>query len=190
MASRDIMPFSSARGGHISVRWAAMTVGATFGAGEVVAIIDAGTLSEAPQDDTQFIIGSTDVDSARICGIAAFGPGTVDLDPMTGTNFATGAMIAYYPADEGNLFITDNFFAAGAGSAVAPALTDIGESYQITYATFGTPDAGWGVEQTAGVSGTDVCAHIVDVLDANKVSINEPSSTGTGVYVVFKMNTL
>ena len=188
MAARDIMPFKSPRGGHNEVRWAAMTAGGTFEVGEPVAIVDAGTLTEPPQDDTQFIL--TDIDTVgNICGIAAFGPGSSNIDPMTGSAFATGAMIAYYPADQGTLFITDNFFAAAAGSAVAPALTDIGEIYQITYAQFGTPDAGWGVEQTAGVPGTDVVAVIYDVLDSNKVSINESSSNGTGVYVVFEMKT-
>lgn len=199
MAAFDIMPWTSSLGQAPEVRYGAMTAGATFQVGEMVGFVSAGSLSEAPADDTQFILADLTAagTSAMRCGVACFGPGaasaaadprnSVAINPRTGNAFATGDTIAYWPADQGTLFITDNFTAAGAGSAVAPAVTDIGEAYQITYATFGTPDSGWGVEQTAGVAATDVFAAVVDVLDATKVPIGLTGNAG--VFVVFEIRT-
>jgi hypothetical protein len=119
------------------------------------------------------------------CGIACAGPGAGNINPATGIAYAVNDTIAYWPANEGTLFITDNVFAAGAGAASAPLVTDIGESYQITYSTTAAAPIGWGVEKTAGVVGVDVCAWIVDVLDTNKAPIR--LTGGTGVYVVFEI---
>jgi hypothetical protein len=123
----------------------------------------------------------TDADAGLLIGIAAAGPGAGNIDPATGAAYATGANIPYWPINQGTLFITSNFFAAGAAADATPALTDIGEPYQITYNT--TATIGWGVEQTAGVEGVDVVATVVDVLDADKRPIR--ISSATGVYVVF-----
>lgn len=194
MAVFDIMPFISPLGGTYEVRVAGMTASEVFDTGEPVGIVDAGTLTEPPDDATQWILADQDTVGNRV-GIACFGPAggaqTNDraawTNPATKAAYASGDDIAYWPADQGTLFITSNFFAAAAGSAVAPAITDIGEPYQITYGTFGTPDAGWGVEQTAATYGTDVVAVVVDVLDSLKRPIRR--SGQTGVYVVFEIKT-
>jgi len=191
MAAYDIMPFRSARGGTTSVRTGSMTASEVFDVGEPVATVDAGTITEPPDDVTQWII--TDSDTGFNAGIAAFGPAggaqtndrAAHINPMTGIAFAAADEVAFWPVNEGTQFITRNFWAAAGGSAVVPALTDIGEAYQITYATFGTPDAGWGVEQTAGVSGVDFEARIVDVLDSQKAPIRR--SGNAGVFLVFEI---
>lgn len=184
MPARDIMPFKSPLAGTYEIRYGSMNASETFEIGELVFVNDDGEIEEHPQDDTQAIVA--DQDSGQQCGISAYGPGASNQHPSTGTTYATGDAIGYWPANQGTIFITDNFFAAGAGSAVAPVAGDIGEAYQITYAQFGTPDAGWGVEQTAGVVGVDVQAIILDVLDSRKDPIRLTSNTG--VFVTFEIN--
>lgn len=196
MARNDILPFKSPRGGVHEIRYGVMNASETFQKGEPVFINNDGEVAEPPYDATEILLA--DLDSGRQGGIAAWGPGAatsaadpnsrVNIDPRTGAAYATGALIGYWPWDQGTLFITDNFFAAAAGSAVVPAGTDVGESYQITGATFGTPDGGWGVEQTAGVPGTDVCAIVHQVLDSMYRPISATDTT-TGVYVVFEIKT-
>jgi len=183
MAARDIMPWKSPLGGTYEVRWAAMTAGETFEVGEVVGIVDAGTLSEMPADTTELLIADTD---GGLGGIAAYGPGAGNIDPDTGAAMATGAMVPYWPWNQGTLFITSNFKSDAAAAVVVPALTDIGESYEISYSNATVP-LGWGIDQTNAAVATEVCARIVDVLDAGYVSINEPHSDGTGVYLVFEI---
>ena len=193
MAARDIMPFKSPLGGTYEVRVAGMTASEVFDIGEPVVIVDGGTLTEPPDDATQWILTDGE-DGGTSVGIACYGPAggaqTNDrgaaTNPKTGAAYAVNDEIAYWPASQGTLFITRNFYAAGAGSSVAPLVTDIGERYQIAYGTFGTPDAGWGVEQTAGVIGVDVQAVVVDVLDSQKAPIRV--SGNAGVFVVFEIN--
>ena len=97
--------------------------------------------------------------------------------------------MAFWLASPGQLWKTRNFIAAAGASIIAPALTDIGESYQITQATStGTP---WGVEQTAGVDGTDICAVVHDILDVNGVRLADSSltlsATTQNYWVIFEI---
>jgi len=197
MPRGDIMPYKSPLGGTYEVRHAGMTAGESFQTGEPVGIVDAGTLTEPPDTGAQWVLADQDTVGNRV-GIACFGPGAASAaadpgsqlwdNPATGAPYATGATIAYWPADQGTLFITNNFHAAGGASAgAAPAITDIGEPYQITFGTYGTPDAGWGIEYTAGAYGTDVVAVIVDVLDALGRPIR--TSGAAGVSAVFEIKT-
>jgi hypothetical protein len=172
-----------------------MTASEVFDVGEPVGFDPGGngTLEEPPDDADSWKLA--DHEPGHSVGIAAWGPAggaqtndrAAATNPKTGAVYAVNDEIGYWPADQGTLFITDNFFASAAGSAVAPAVTDIGQSYMITYATFGTPDAGWGVEQAAAVAGTDIAAVVVDVLDSQKAPIRV--SGNTGVYVVFEIRT-
>lgn len=181
MAARDIMPFNSPLGGTYEVRYGPMNASEVFEVGEPVGLNDDGEITEAPDDGTQVIIGDFDQVDGTAFGIAAFGPGAGNIDPKTGVAFATGAEIAYWPANQGTLFITDNFWATGAaGTAVVPLQTDVGESYQISEG-----GAGWGVEQTAGVVGVDIQAIVHDVLDAQKSPIR--LSGNAGVFLVFEI---
>jgi hypothetical protein len=198
MAFNDILPFKSPHGGITEIRYYPITVSQTFNKGELVGVVDAGTVTAFPKNATQAILASIDT-VGNICGIAAFGPGaaTSAADP---TNFvklnyarADGTWpvdtpVGIWPADQGILFITDNFLAAGGAATAIPAGTDVGEPYQITYGTVGTPDAGWGVEATAGAYGIDVVAVVHQVLNARKQPILSTDTT-TGVYVVFEIRT-
>lgn len=178
-----------------TVRWGRLTASEVFEAGDMVGIVNAGTLTEPTDDAAQYTLAQMDT-VGNICGVAATGvqsSGVTLNDFNTGIAITTGAQIAFWPADQGTLFITRHLTTAGGTTAVAPALTDIGEIYQISYNTTANTTAlpdqlGWGVEQTAGVPGTDVCAIVVDVLDANYVPI-KASGGPAGVYVVFEIKT-
>jgi hypothetical protein len=197
MARFNIMPFISPLGGTYETRWAPVTAAQTFDIGEPVGLVAAGTLSGAPEDTSEIVLAdfAATGTSQPIWGIAASGPGTASstADPSarvntnwrTGAAYATAAAIPFWPADQGNLFIAR--LASDTGAAyVAPAVTDIGETYRIVYGTAGTPDVGWCVEQTAATVGTDCLALVTDVLDTNRISlIHNPN--GTGVWVVVEL---
>jgi len=91
MAARDIMPWISPLGGTYEVRWGTMTASEVFEAGEPVMVVAAGTLTEPPDDATQFVVTDITSDTAAgmTCGIAAYGPGAGNIDPATGAAFAT-----------------------------------------------------------------------------------------------------
>jgi len=177
------MPWISPLGGTYEVRWGSMTSGELFEVGEPVAIVDAGTLTEPPDDGTEVIV--TDIDSAGLGGIAAYGPGAGNIDPATGAAMAALARIPYWPWGQGTLFITANFWPTGGDNAapVAKLQTDVGEAYQLTYDN--TTANAWGLEQTAGVRGTDLVCLVQEVLDANFAPIR--ISGGTGAYLVFEI---
>jgi hypothetical protein len=166
-----------------------MTAAQTFLAGEPINVVTAGTLTEAPVDNTPWAIADFTTAGVQSLegGIACFGPGAGLINPMTGVAFTTGDAIAYYPINQGTLFITDNFFADGTATVVVPAITDIGESYEIGASTT-AGILGWGLEQATATAGTEVQACVVDVLDTRKVSLNHPATDGTGVYLVFEIN--
>ncbi len=180
MAARDIMPFTSPHGGITEVRWATFTASETFEIGEPISSVDAGTFTEAPVGGTEWII--TDLGGTSELGIAAWGPGASNLNPVTGIAYATGDYIPYWPVGPHQLFITSNFFVAGGGTEVAPDLTDIGEGFQIVE---GTATTRWGIERTTADAGLDVEAVIVEVLDAKKAPIRVTGQTGT--QVVFRI---
>lgn len=183
MAARDIMPWKSPLGGSYEVRYAGMTAAQTFDVGEPVVVVTAGTVTEATAAGWVVTDFTTAGSSAMQGGIACNGPGAGNINPDTGIAYATNDKIAFWPLNQGILFITDNFYATGAsaaGGATTPLVTDIGESYELS--SDGTV---WVVEQTAAAPGTDVQARIVDVLDTNKAPIRITGQTG--VYVVFEL---
>lgn len=178
MGARDIMPWTSPHGGTNTVRWGTFTAAEVFEVGEPVNVVAAGTLTEPPDDATQWIL--TDGGGNVEAGIAAWGPGAGNLNPHTGIAYATGDVIPYWPINQGTVFITQNFNVAGGATAVAPALTDIGNPFQIS---FGAAGSNWGIERTAALEGIDYIATIMDVLDAKKAPINRTGEAG--VYVIF-----
>lgn len=197
----SIMPFNHPMGGTPRVVTKGITASQTFEMGEVVTVVDAGTVTEPPQDGTEVLLA--DFDSGKLIGISCYGPGSANINPKTGTTtWAVNSPIQFWAADSGTYWITKNFYAAGGATAIAPALTDIGESYQLTwgtgtFSTGGTARSEWGVEQTAGVTGTDVCCIVHDILDYNKTPIRNsgvtPAITGAAgtvadnFYVVFEI---
>jgi hypothetical protein len=158
-----------------------MAASEVFEGGEPIMVVGAaGTAVEPVGATTSWPL--TEFTSGVEAGIACFGPGDgTKLNPATGVAFATGDDIAYWPINEGNLFITDNFFETGDTTTLAtPAQTDVGYHYKMNQAVLNTA---WGIEQTVGAPGVDVLANVVEVLDADKVPIR--LSGQTGVSLVF-----
>jgi hypothetical protein len=164
-----------------------LTATEDFDTGEPVFVVDAGTLTEPGQDNAEVEVG--DSDTAGEGGICATGPGagTTNINPQTGSTYATGDACSYWPFGEGVIFITDNLFAAAAGSLVDPAQTDVGEAYQMVYSTTvgNRGGAGWGLERTTADEGTDLRCFVVEVLDAEKRPIR--ISGATGEFVLFEV---
>ena len=178
MSARDFMPFITGSGGP-NVKYAPLTASAEFVEGEMVVVVDAGTLSEMDQDDGQIVIA--DFDSALLGGVAAMdGDTSSDARKVR----ATGDLVSYYPINEGILFITENFVGNNTpDTAAIPAGTDVGESYQIAGIN---ANGTWAIEQTAGVRGVDLCALIHNVLNVRKEPIGATDTT-TGKWLVFEL---
>jgi hypothetical protein len=195
----DIMPFVSAHGGTTTVRYGSMTTGMTFLQGHPVTVVGAGTISGVNENATQqweIADFTSTADNINAAGIACFSVGADDgdgttstvgapINPKTGVAFAAGDEVAYWPINEGTLFITRNMHDTATTAAVVPAQTDVGESYMLSASQTTAAGLGWGIEQTAGVMGTDVQALVHDVLDAQKAPIR--ISGNAGVYVVFEI---
>ena len=192
----DIRPFVSPLGGTFELRYGSMTAGQAWLRGQPVGIVDAGTVTQAPNDATEYLLADMDT-VGNVCGIAAWSVGTDDgdgtttageINSKTGIAYAAGDEVAFYPADQGNLFITNNFHDADGAAAVVPLQTDVGEIYQIgSSVTAGVHGFGFGLEQTAGVVATDVLAIVHDVLDAQYCPIRLTAQAG--VYLVFEIKT-
>ena len=198
MPNGDIMPFKSPLGGTYEVRHGGMTASQTFLQGHPVGFVDAGTVTQAPNDTTEWLLDDTSDGLGHVAtlGIACWAVGADDGDgttsttgaptnPETGVAYTTNDTVAFWPADQGTLFITRNFHDTATTAAVVPAVTDINEIYQISNSATEAAGYGWGLEQTAGVVGTDVLGHVVDVLDANKAPIR--LSGNAGVFLVFEI---
>ena len=192
----DIRPFVSPLGGTFEVRYGSLE-GATQAwlRGHPVGIDNNGVVVEAPNDQTEYVLGDMDT-VGNICGIACWSVGTDDgdgtttagnINSKTGIAYAAGDEVAFYPADQGNLFITGNFHDNATTAAVVPLQTDVGEIYQISSSITAAAGYGWGLEQVAGVVGTDVVGVVNDVLDAQYSPIRLTGQAG--VYLVFEMKT-
>ena len=197
MPNGDIMPFKSPLGGTYELRVAGMTASQTFLMGHPVGIVDGGTVTQAPNDGTQWLVADLDT-VGNIAGIAAWAVGGDDGDgttstvgaptnPKTNAVYTTNDEVGFWPADQGTLFITRNFHDAATTAAVVPLVTDIGEIYEISSSTTVAAGLGWGLEQTAGSVGTDVVAVVYDVLDIDKAPIRV--SGNAGVFLVFEIKT-
>lgn len=184
----DIMPAKDTQGAANMLQRGTMTSGEVFAVGDIIAKVDAGTITEPHDDGAQVV--TADADSGQLFGVAASpgvdpSTGTSLPNPRTGVAYAAGDEILYWPAGRGILFKTKNFITAGGttGTGIPPG-TIVGESLQVTYGTAAT--IGWGVENTAGVDGTDLLAIVHSVLDARGRPI-AASDTTTGVWVIFEL---
>lgn len=187
MAYGDIMPVVSPLGGTYEVRWGIMAASETFECGEPVGVA-AGVVTEAPDDGTEWELGD-ESGTGLIAGIAAAGPGDgTNINPATGIAYATGDDIPYWPADQGNLFMTEYFWAAGAAGYATPDAGNIGVIYEITYGTDAVGgESHWGVEESAPTVTTDVLAKVTEVLDSLYRPIRISGQTGS--YVLFEIQT-
>jgi hypothetical protein len=120
------------------------------------------------------------MDTARSIGIAAVHGDTTRTDGFART---TGDLIAYWPADDGTVFITRNI-TDGSGTAVVPTGTMVGLAVQLEH-----NNSKWAIiPGAAATRGTDVVATIVGVLDSAKNPIAATDTT-TGVYALFQLQT-
>ncbi len=178
MSARDFMPFITGSGGP-SVKYAPLTASEAFLEGEMVFLNDEGEIEEMVQDDSQIILA--DFDTTYVAGVAAMDGDTTRTD---GFARSTGDLIGYYPVNEGTLFITKNFVGASTpDTAVIPAGTDVGESYQVAGINL---NGTWAIEQTAGVMGVNLNALIHNVLNVRKEPIGATDTT-TGIWLVFEL---
>ena len=185
----DLMPAVAEHGGNNIQLRGVMNAAETFTTGDLVFINDGGSVQQFPADGTEALLA--DMDSGRICGVAA-NPGVDNatniafVDPRTGLAYATGAEILFWPADHNTIFKTRRVISA-AGTSVVPTGAMVGESFQITFDN----TAGrlfWAIETTAGVPGTDVRAVLHAVLDSRGRRISATDTT-TGVTVLFEIRT-
>lgn len=198
MAYRDIRPFKSARGEHDRIQVAPMNASETFQGGELICINTDGEAQTFTKNGGQAVLAQAGIGTALTVGVAVNGPGAAAdaavpnnrawVNPETGNSYATGDKIYYYETGPGQLFISRALVAGGAsGFSTAVSGAARGIIYEITYENASTPDAGWGVELTAGSAGVDVLAKVVDVLDVNYKRV---SATATdGYWVVFEILT-
>lgn len=170
-------------GPNVQVRWARLNAGEVYEAGQLVGVNDDGELVEFPDDGTQALDADIDIEGA-LGGISAEWAIDRALLPGATTSRGVDTTTTYYPWNTGMLFRTNNFWAAGGASAVVPVLTDVGEIYQITFDNTLTNE--WGVEQTAGVLGTDITAVVHGVLDSLGRPILAADTTG-GTTVIFEI---
>lgn len=182
MAARDFMPWKNIPEG--CVRYAPLNASESFREGELVGINSDGELAEFPADGTPAALA--DIDTARVCGVAATDGDTARTDGYAKT---TGTTTMFYPADRGILFITDRI-TDGSGTAVVPTGTMRGLAVTMEHNTHSVSGlAGWAlIPGAAATFGTHVAALIHDVLDSTKKPISATDTT-TGVYAVFEIVT-
>lgn len=167
-------------------------IGGVLAASQVFDLYDpvgivSDAIDEPPRDGTEILVADLFI------GFAAMAARGVDAASRTGLTYGggieggatTGSRRAFFPATDDLLMRTRNHWATGGTTREIPAGTARGLLREITFnsaAGFGV----WGIENTAGVIGTDVVAEIMDVMDENYVSIATTDTT-TGVWVVFRV---
>ena len=160
MSKQDIRHFT-APNGAVDTKSFPVTAGQTFQQGEPVVISAAGTAGECTDDPSV------------IDGIAAHRSTDVN-----GTDLGVGTQITIYAPGSGQVFISRRFARDGAGTAVAPALTDVGD-----LAGFDLSGGIWSVD-----SGQDnLLVQITGVQDAAGNNLSDPNVLpGAGVWVLFE----
>lgn len=158
MSERDFMPYQC-EGERIAFP---VTAGQTFLAGEPVAVSAAGTLSEAGDDPS------------TISGIACHRTPT----NLIGGSAGVGSRVTVYRISKDQVYKTKNFATDGAGTAVVPALTNIGDQAGLTLAS-----GVWSVD-----TGTaNLLVEVVGVRDIDGRDLADPNILpGAGHWVLFR----
>lgn len=200
MAAYDIVPVDF-RDATSKMLYARLTAAEAFLPGELVFVNAAGSLEEFADAGGQATLAQI-TGGGNVAGVAAQPGNTVNAAPGGSARFAfttypstlasglnaTGDLVGFYPADEGIVFQTTQFHAAGgAGAAAIPAGADVGDMFQLSKPNAGAQDNRWGIEETAGVAGTDVVAKVVRVLNNRGEDIGLADTT-TGVTVHFTLH--
>jgi hypothetical protein len=170
MSRHDFQVHKSPFGGPAQIKTFPLNASETFRAGEPCSVNADGELTESADDPTL----------ADVMGIAAVDGDTGLTDPFTGSARATSAEIQVIIPIQGTEFRTKNFATDGAGTAATPAKTNIGDEAGFTLAS-----GVWSID----IGTTNNVARILDVLDANGVSINKSGYSGTPTWVVFAITT-
>ena len=136
---------------------------------------------------------------AGCVGIAAQGAlGTQSPSRGTLTYGGTSALAAgptadtmrsFYPATDGLFIRTRNFWTTVAGTTQDVKTGALrGNFFQIAAENVADDIAQWGVVNAAGVLGTHLIAHIIDVLDGNRVPVISGATLTAGAgFLVFKI---
>jgi len=184
MAQNDIQLWDNGSGVAPEIRHARMNASEAFRMGEPVYIGADGDLNETKDDAAATKFAGIALAPAfyKKGGTGAGTGTTTNLNPRTGAPYTTGDMIPYAVCRPGVTLISANFATDGAGTLVAPTLSNaLGETAGFTEASNA---AGAVYSIDTGVTNDDL-VRIIDVLDTNKNSIQDPSFSGnTGVYVV------
>ena len=146
--------------------WGPMADGATFNEGEPLIVNTAG-----------YVVIPAASDPSDVVGIAS----TRSRD-VNGNVHTVGEPITYHRQSSENEFITANFATAGAGAAVVPTITRIGEQAGFSLNIAGT---NWFVD----VGCANQLVEITDVLDGNQRSLTDTHNgyvPGAGAQVVFR----
>ena len=174
MAARDILPFSSALGGHSHVLSVLMDATANFDHGDVVVVSTNGDVVEAA-DEQSF--------AAVTGGIAAVASQSVantrSSDGLLATAAANGEQIQFYGFDDLTEFVTQNLETADTAGPFgeAPTAAMVGDVGSLRVGS-----GVWGLCTNASSSNLEFI--ITRVLDSQFEDVTK--SGGTGVYVVFK----
>jgi hypothetical protein len=185
MARFDIMPYRGGSQGTVipPVEHYRLNASETFVEGEPVSVNADGELTESADDPAaeDFIgiaaMSGDTVGATNAIGIyrkrrGMFSPGISPNLPQTGDQ------IQVWEAYQGHTFRTNNFATDGSGTLTAPAAANIGDRAGLSL-TAGQ----WSLDTGT----TNFIARVVDVLDANGISLQEQG--GTGVTVLFKFVT-
>jgi hypothetical protein len=158
MAERDFMPYQC-EGERVAFPVAA---GQTFLAGEPVVLQAAGTLIEATDDPS------------AIDGIACHRTPT----DLNGNPAGVGSRVTVYRISKDQVYKTKNFATDGAGTAVVPALTNVGDQAGLTLAS-----GVWSVDIGTG----NLLVQIVGVRDIDGRDLADPNVlAGAGLWVLFR----
>lgn len=179
MARNDIMCVGG-QAGNIGIKWAPLNASEAFLPGEAVFINNDGELAEFTESDA-VLARTTATELEGTWGIAAASGNTAG----TGNNTVTvGTRVGFWPADEGFRFRTKNYYSAASGTAAVPPGSIVGESFTVARTAAGA----FGVTNTAHTVGTDMCAKILAVYNANGDPVTAADTT-TGVWVEFTLHT-
>lgn len=182
MAIDDFRPHASHMGGHIGIRWWRLDAAATFHRGEPVALADSGELQECADDAADDVVGVAATSGSTTgagntpsdAGAGALSNQTYPVAQADGFP-DTGDMVGVYLAQEVD-FVTTRFATDGAGTLAAPTAAHIGEDASMQLAA-----GSWFID----IGGGTMNSRIIDVLDANDVSLQDGG--GTGTQVVFRI---
>jgi hypothetical protein len=177
MTAFDIMPWDS-NGSEDDVRHYRLDGSETFSAGMLVYIGADGDINGAGDS----ALGNQMLGIALAPARYSIGGTSTTKNPRTGVAYATGDMIPVAHLRPGKRVITRKFATDGAGTSEAPTLANaLGETAGLIETGSGTTAVHW-IDTGAA---QDDLFRIVDVLDTNKNSLQDPKySSNTGVYVV------